>query len=108
MSLLRHGITNLTRDFIKNRRTISTIRWLRHVQVNVERIIKIVKSINKDNLQKSIRLLRSRLRCNSSFALQTVYLLARIKPMNGGWTKIIKLWRRDGDNAFMSALILSR
>ncbi|PIM96214.1 50S ribosomal subunit protein L17 [Candidatus Hodgkinia cicadicola] len=104
----QHNIVNLTRDFIRNQRTTSSLGRLRRIQLNVERIIRIVRGITAGNLQENIKLLRLKLKCSRNFVFLTIYLLKGLRSINGGWTKIERLWRRDGDNTFMSVLTLSR
>ncbi|WP_192573191.1 hypothetical protein [Candidatus Hodgkinia cicadicola] len=49
--------------------------------------------------------MRSKLKCGQRFAVLIGYLFSKIN--NGGYTKLIRLWRRDGDGAVTSILIPS-
>ncbi|PIM96151.1 50S ribosomal subunit protein L17 [Candidatus Hodgkinia cicadicola] len=103
--LSKHEVINLIRCFIMTGRLVSTSERLKAVKTNIERILNRIKNIKTDKPQETIRLLRSKLKCGQRFAVLIGYLFSKIN--NGGYTKLIRLWRRDGDGAVTSILIPS-
>ncbi|PIM95840.1 50S ribosomal subunit protein L17 [Candidatus Hodgkinia cicadicola] len=105
--LSKHEVINLIRCFIMTGRLVSTSERLKAVKTDIERILNRIKNIKIDKPQETIRLLRSKLKCGQRFAVLIGYLFSKIKSTNGGYTKLIRLWRRDGDGAVTSILIPS-
>ncbi|PIM96818.1 50S ribosomal subunit protein L17 [Candidatus Hodgkinia cicadicola] len=108
VKLLKYEVINLIRCFTMTGRLVSTSERLKAVKPNIERILNRIKAAKIDKPQEIIRLLRSKLKCSHGFAVLIRYLFSRIKSTNGGYTKLIRLWKRDGDGAFTSILIPSK
>ncbi len=58
-------------------------------------------------ITRTIRLIRSKLKCNRNIAFSIIDLSVKFKNISSGYTKILRLGKRRGDGAHLSVLLPS-
>ncbi|XXM90108.1 L17 family ribosomal protein [Candidatus Hodgkinia cicadicola] len=102
---LKHTDLALIRAFVTNNRVISITKRLKEAKPKLEALISLAKQ--SDDLPKLIRLLRARLKCDYAFVTRVLFAAKLYSSVKSGYTKILKLGKRRGDNAHMSIMLPS-
>lgn len=99
----RSMLANLTRDVIMNERIETTETRAKEVRKFVDKLISYGKDGSLVSRRKALAFLH-----NDNEAVSKVFneLVARYENRNGGYTRILKLSERRGDDALMVILEL--
>ena len=97
-SLLR----NLAASLIKHEQILTTTPKAKELRPYVEKLITLAKKGGLSNR----RLAHARLQDDTQLTKLFEVLAERYKDRNGGYTRIIRLGRRQGDNAEMAVIEL--
>lgn len=95
-------IANLCKDLVRNRSVTTTLSRAKTVQPYMEKLISKAKKGDTHNRRLALRVLRDR---------ELAYILfEELAPLfaerNGGYTRIVKIGNRKGDNAPMAVISL--
>ena len=99
----RSMLANLTKDVIMNERIETTETRAKEVRKFVDKMISYGKSGSLVSRRKALAFLH-----NDTVAVKKVFddLAPRYADRNGGYTRILKLTERRGDDALMVILVL--
>ena len=86
---------NMSNSLIKHEQITTTLPKAKELKRFVEKIITLGKKGNLESRRKAISILRDQKMAKKTFDI----LAVRYKERNGGYTRIIKLGNRFGDNA---------
>jgi len=86
---------NLTNALIKHEQITTTLAKAKELKKFVEKIITLGKKANLQSRRKAISILQDEKMTKKTFDV----LASRYKDRKGGYTRIIKLGNRFGDNA---------
>ena len=99
----RSMLANLTKDVIMNGKIVTTETRAKEVRKFVDKMITYGKKGDLVSRRKALAFLQ-----NDTAAVKKVFdeLAAKYASRNGGYTRILKLDERDGDNALMAIIEL--
>ena len=99
----RSMLANLTKDVIMNEKVTTTLTRAKEVRKFVDKMITYGKNGSLVSRRKALAFLQ-----NDTVAVQKVFndLAVRFANRNGGYTRILKLTERRGDDALMVILEL--
>ena len=99
----RSMLANLTKDVIMNEQITTTVTRAKEVRKFVDKMITYGKNGNLVSRRKALAFLQ-----NDTVAVKKIFdeLAPRYKDRNGGYTRIIKLDERRGDDAQMAIIQL--
>ena len=99
----RSMLANLTKDVIMNGKVVTTETRAKEVRKFVEKMITYGKNGDLVSRRKAIAFLQ-----NDTAAVKKVFdeLAPKYATRNGGYTRILKLDERRGDNALMAIIEL--
>lgn len=99
----RSMLANLTKDVIMNEQVTTTLTRAKEVRKFVDKMITYGKNGNLVSRRKALAFLQ-----NDTVAVKRVFdeLAPRYKDRNGGYTSILKLDERRGDDAQMAIIQL--
>lgn len=99
----RSMLANLTKDVIMNEQITTTVTRAKEVRKFVDKMITYGKNGNLVSRRKALAFLQ-----NDTVAVKKIFdeLAPRYKDRNGGYTRILKLDERRGDNAQMAIIQL--
>ena len=86
---------NMSNSLIKHEQITTTLPKAKELKRFVEKIITLGKKGNLESRRKAISILQDQKMAKKTFDI----LAVRYKERNGGYTRIIKLGNRFGDNA---------
>ncbi len=93
---------NMTNALIKHEQITTTLPKAKELKRFIEKIITLGKKGDLLSLRKAISILQDKKMSSKVFGI----LADRYKDRNGGYTRIIKLGNRFGDNAPMAVIEL--
>ena len=99
----RSMLANLTKDVIMNEKIITTETRAKEVRKFVDKMITYGKKGDLVSRRKALAFLQ-----NDTVAVKKIFdeLAPKYATRNGGYTRILKLDERDGDNALMAVIEL--
>ena len=99
----RSMLANLTKDVIMNGKIVTTETRAKEVRKFVEKMVTYGKSGDLVSRRKALAFLQ-----NDTVAVKKVFdeLAPKYATRNGGYTRILKLEERRGDNALMAIIEL--
>lgn len=99
----RSMLANLTKDVIMNEQVTTTVTRAKEVRKFVDKMITYGKNGSLVSRRKALAFLQ-----NDNVAVKKIFdeLAPRYKDRNGGYTRILKLDERRGDDAQMSIIQL--
>ena len=99
----RSMLANLTKDLIMNGKIVTTETRAKEVRKFAEKMITYGKKADLVSRRKALAFLQ-----NDTVAVKKVFdeLAPKYATRNGGYTRILKLDERDGDNALMAVIEL--
>ena len=99
----RSMLANLTKDVIMNEQITTTVTRAKEVRKFVDKMITYGKNGNLVSRRKALAFLQ-----NDTVAVKKIFdeLAPRYKDRNGGYTRILKLDERRGDDAQMAIIQL--
>ena len=99
----RSMLANLTKDVIMNEKIVTTETRAKEVRKFVDKMITYGKKGDLVSRRKALAFLQ-----NDTVAVKKVFdeLATKYATRNGGYTRILKLDERDGDNALMAVIEL--
>ncbi len=99
----RSMLANLTRELIKNERIVTTETRAKEVRKFVDKMITYGKEGSLVSRRKALAFMQ-----NDNVATKKVFddLAVRFAKRNGGYTRILKLDERKGDDALMAVIEL--
>ena len=99
----RSMLANLTKDVIMNEKIVTTETRAKEVRKFVDKMITYGKKGDLVSRRKALAFLQ-----NDTVAVKKIFdeLANKYATRNGGYTRILKLDERDGDNALMAVIEL--
>ena len=99
----RSMLANLTKDVIMNGKIVTTETRAKEVRKFAEKMITYGKKADLISRRKALAFLQ-----NDTAAVKKLFdeLAPKYATRNGGYTRILKLDERDGDNALMAVIEL--
>ena len=99
----RSMLANLTKDLIMNEKIVTTETRAKEVRKFAEKMITYGKKADLISRRKALAFLQ-----NDTAAVKKLFdeLAPKYATRNGGYTRILKLDERDGDNALMAVIEL--
>ena len=99
----RSMLANLTKDVIMNEKIVTTETRAKEVRKFVDKMITYGKKGDLVSRRKALAFLQ-----NDTVAVKKIFdeLATKYATRNGGYTRILKLDERDGDNALMAVIEL--
>lgn len=92
---------NMALSLVKHKRIKTTSTKAKALRSYVERLVTIAR---RGNDPQTFRLLSSKLRSNDEMIFSLFDLSKDYKERNGGYTRVLKLGKRHGDNADVSLI----
>lgn len=96
-------IKNLSTDLVLNEEIVTTLAKAKYIRPHFE---KLVTKAKKNSDFNSVKYFKTRLTTKDAVRKMLEDIGPRFKDRNGGYTRIIKLGNRDGDNAPMARIEL--
>ena len=99
----RSMLANLTRDVIMNGKIVTTETRAKEVRKFADKMITYAKKGDLMSRRKALAFLQ-----NDTSAVKKLFdeLAPKYATRNGGYTRVLKLDERDGDNALMAVIEL--
>ena len=99
----RSMLANLTKDLIMNGKIVTTETRAKEVRKFADKMITYAKKADLVSRRKALAFLQ-----NDTVAVKKLFdeLAPKYATRNGGYTRILKLDERDGDNALMAVIEL--
>lgn len=99
----RSMLANLTKDLIMNEKIVTTETRAKEVRKFADKMITYGKKADLISRRKALAFLQ-----NDTVAVKKLFdeLAPKYATRNGGYTRILKLDERDGDNALMAVIEL--
>ena len=99
----RSMLANLTKSVLMNEKIVTTETRAKEVRKFVDKMITYGKKGDLESRRKALAFLQ-----NDTAAVKKVFdeLATKYATRNGGYTRILKLDERDGDNALMAVIEL--
>lgn len=99
----RSMLANLTKDLIMNGKIVTTETRAKEVRKFADKMITYGKKADLISRRKALAFLQ-----NDTVAVKKLFdeLAPKYATRNGGYTRILKLDERDGDNALMAVIEL--
>ncbi|ACT34279.1 putative 50S ribosomal subunit protein L17 [Candidatus Hodgkinia cicadicola Dsem] len=100
-----HLVLSLVKAFVAHTRVVSVTQRLKQAKPKLEKLVTLASRAQKLGLARVIRLLRAKMACGQATAKALVLMAPRLARRRGGYLKLLKLGRRRGDAAHMSAMV---
>lgn len=94
---------NMSVSLVKHRRIKTTLTRAKALRSYIERLVTIARS-EKDDSQKVFKLLSSKMRSNKEIIQSLIALSKDYIDRPGGYTRVLKLGKRHGDNASIALI----